>query len=95
MGSRQCGQNLFGYDLICGKNQGAERNRALLALQVDLSDAASRLIGVNETHTAKQVVEVYSAQVYAEGDEAAVLVPVAVSMARDHPLVQADRVAAE
>src|SRR6266576_1238690 len=58
VGSRQGGQNLFGYNLLRGKDQGAERDESLPALQFDLSNAAASLIGLDKARIAEHVVEI-------------------------------------
>src|SRR6266576_4635925 len=58
VGSSQCGQNLLGYDLLCGKDQGAERDHTLPARHLDPPNAAPDLIGLDKSSTAEHVVEI-------------------------------------
>src|SRR5438270_4284951 len=58
VGRRQCGQNLFGYNLLRGKDQGAKGDGPLTALQFDLSNAAASLIGLDKPSIAEHVVEI-------------------------------------
>src|SRR5712664_1438002 len=54
----ECKRDLFGYDLLRGKDQGAERDHTLPARHLDAANAAANLVSLDKPSTAEHVVEI-------------------------------------